>query len=198
MACVTTNQNRHLIGSRGLRGALRAMLLSVFLCLVCLLLPVAVCSCNRSDHRYGVKNSQAHGYVRVLARQAEVNLLQKGQLLGYAGTAGVIRIGENLYRLLDPSYDVGGSNTTGSLGYLDCWENEYCLSWDHGNTNETRVGEQTIPSRVCIWSCGADGVNDWGRNDDIVSWESYRMCMRRVERAVQRRRLEAHESGVRP
>jgi hypothetical protein len=51
--------------------------------------------------------------------------------------------------------------------FPDAWGNQYLIRIDDDGDGSIPMGNRSVKAGVIVWSRGPDGINDWGRKDDI-------------------------------
>jgi hypothetical protein len=74
-------------------------------------------------------------------------------------------------RAENPSFQVYLTPTPDSCRqgvWVDPWGNPYHVALDENGDGKVRVGETHVLSEMVIWTAGANGINEFGRGDDIM------------------------------
>jgi hypothetical protein len=104
----------------------------------------------------------------VTVAHSEVETLSEGFVAILCGDTNTLewqRYNPEHMRFLEPSLDRDI--------FLDPWGRSYLIVLDKDRDNEVSVGRDVLHDvPVAVWSCGPNGVNDWGLGDDVASWNS--------------------------
>jgi hypothetical protein len=61
------------------------------------------------------------------------------------------------------------SLTNGAM--VDPWGRSYHIAFGVGATNHLKIGNEGASATIAIWSDGPNGINEYGKGDDVRSWK---------------------------
>lgn len=53
---------------------------------------------------------------------------------------------------------------------VDSWGNPFHIVMDTNSDGWVQVGKDKVNKQIAIWSCGENGINEFGQGDDLRSW----------------------------
>ena len=78
---------------------------------------------------------------------------------------------ESFLRALSTSNELGRIYIVGRrTPFCDPWGHSYRFCLDYDGNRRIQVGGTSVRGLIAIWSDGPNGINEWGKGDDICSW----------------------------